>query len=260
MKRSSNLINIVKIVVAASVAMALLPVTSYADTPESQSGSNEWSVTYTQAGTMEETYDPNGYSDQISQLQPGDDITFTVTLKHENDTEADWYFANRIMESLEENPDPDAVDEFGVPKNSAYTYTLSYEGPNTSRELYNSERVGGDAGDGLHDATEALEDFLYLDHLTKGQTGKVVLHVVLDGETESNSYFNTLARLKLRFAVEPQQPEKTKRTTNRNVVQTGEQERLFPFYVAMVVSGTAFLALAVVGVRERRREREEGQR
>ena len=260
MKRLNALSHIFGFVSAAILAVAIAPGTAFADTPESQTGSNEWSVTYTQSGSMSETYDPQGYSDQISQLQPGDDVTFTVTLRHENDTEADWYFANKIMESLEDNPDQDAVDEFGVPKNSAYTYVLSYEGPNTSRILYDSERVGGDQGEGLYDATNALEDFLYLDRLSKGQTGKVILHVTLDGETESNSYFNTLARLKLRFAVEPQQPAKTTRTTNRRVVQTGEENRLFPFYVAMVVSGTAFLALAIVGVQDRKGEREGGQR
>jgi hypothetical protein len=60
--------------------------------------------------------------------------------------------------------------------------------------------------------------------------------------------------------VEPPAEAKRERTTQRRIVNTGEQQRLFPFYVAMFVSGLLFLVLAVQSVRMRRAERKEGKR
>ncbi|MBQ9004963.1 MAG: hypothetical protein IJ092_01170 [Atopobiaceae bacterium] len=241
--------------IAASIASLLLALalTPAGALAESLTGSSNWNVTYTTGGTMQDNYSAKEYSDQVSSLEPGDDITFTVTLKHENSLAADWYLANDVIESLED-ADADATG-------SSYEYLLEYHGPNQSRTLYDSNVVGGTDSDGLNEATNALEDFIYLDNLSQGQTGSVTLRVALDGETEGNAYFDTLAKLKLRFAVEPPvEASKKRTTTTRNVVNTGEQQRLFPFYVAMVVSGVAFLVLAVLGMRERRAEREEGMR
>jgi hypothetical protein len=94
----------------------------------------------------------------------------------------------------------------------------------------------------------------------------------LDGETEGNAYFDTFAQIRMRFAVEPTvEPEDTvkERTVerkvpgenvNRTVVRTGDETRLFPYYVAMFVSGLLLLWLAFVSLRERKQEREEGAR
>ena len=120
----------------------------------------------------------------------------------------------------------------------------------------------------LHDATDALsdDDFLYLDTLSKGDSATVTLHVALDGETEGNAYFDTLARIKLAFAVEPNpEPENKERVIRREIprrriVRTGDETRLFPFYVAMLVSGLLFAGLAVKSVRERKKEDEVSAR
>lgn len=232
-------------------ALALFPATALA---EHLTGSSNWYVTYTTAGVMDDNYSLATYIDEVRGLEPGDDITFTVALNHENPTSGDWYIANEVIESLED-ADDDATG-------SSYEYLLVYEAPNSenSRTLYDS-MVGGTNSDGLNEATSALEDFIYLDTLSQGQSGKVTLKVALDGETEGNAYFDTLGKLKLRFAVEAQTPNEQKKTnTNRNVVNTGEQQRLFPFYVAMFASGIGFLVLAILSLRARREEREEGLR
>lgn len=240
--------------IAASIASLLLALalTPAGALAESLTGSSNWNVTYTTGGTMQDNYSAKEYSDQVSSLEPGDDITFTVTLKHENSLAADWYLANDVIASLED-ADADATG-------SSYEYLLEYHGPNQSRTLYDSKVVGGTDSQGLNEATNALEDFIYLDNLSQGQTGSVTLKVSLDGETEGNAYFDTLAKLKLRFAVEPPAEAKRERTTQRKVVNTGEQQRLFPFYVAMFVSGLLFLVLAVQSVRMHRTERKEGKR
>ncbi len=240
--------------IAASIASLLLALalTPAGALAESLTGSSNWNVTYTTGGTMQDNYSAKEYSDQVSSLEPGDDITFTVTLNHENSLAADWYLANDVVKTLEYADN----EELG----SAYEYLLEYHGPNQSRTLYDSKVVGGTDSEGLLEATNALEDFIYLDNLSQGQTGSVTLKVTLDGETEGNAYFDTLAKLKLRFAVEPPAEAKRERTTQRRIVNTGEQQRLFPFYVAMFVSGLLFLVLAVQSVRMRRAERKEGKR
>lgn len=222
---------------------------------ESREGTSNWVVTYTSSGVMSDNYSQQEFVDQVADLQPGDDITFTVNLSHENNSKADWYLSNQVVKSLEE----------GDAQGSAYTYVLSYEGPSNSRTLYSSDRVGGDDKNsaGMADATNALDDYIALEQLSKGQTAKVTLKITLDGETESNDYFNKLAQVKFKFAVEPEPSPKTRtvtKTQNRTVVATGDQERLFPFYVAMVVSGLLFAALAVQSVRQRKQEREENMR
>ena len=228
-------------------------------------GSSNWSVTYNSEGKMEDTYSAQEYVDQVKNLQPGDDITFYVANKHENATEGDWYVSNDVITSLEDSRDS--------AEGSAYEYLLTYEGANESRTLYDSTMVGGDETDGLNEATDALDEYIFLERMKKGQSGKLTLKVTLDGETEGNAYFDTMAQLKVRYAVEAQPEDKkeeeknplkdttpTNTVVNRTIVRTGEEAEMFPFYIAMVVSGFLFLILAIDSVRQRRKAREEAVR
>ena len=232
-------------VLAASLMFA--PVTALAESLDGGS----WKVWYGTDSVMHDDYSAEEYISRVSGLQPGDDITFVMNLTHENAKAADWYMSNTVIKSLEER----------TAENSAYGYQLVYTGPAQSRTLFDSEHVGGEEADGLFGATEGLEDYLFLENLSQGQTAKLTLKVTLDGETETNAYFNTLARLKMQSAVDPDtEPtttttnKKTTTTTSRALVKTGDEQRLFPFYVAMTVSGVLFLALAVQSVRLRRQE------
>jgi len=238
------------LVLGAALALALPGVAM----AEHFTGQKNWTVTFNQSEKMVDNYSAQEWADDISQLQPGDDITFTVTLNHEHSTACDWYMANEVLKSLEE----------AYAAGSAYSYKLTYVNPaGKTRTLYDSAAVGGDRTNGLLDATSALEDFFYLDNLKKGQTAKVNLKVELDGETEGNAYFDTLAQLKMKFAVElPTKGNNNSSTssTHRSTVQTGDDTNLFPFYVAMAVSGALLLLLGLYGVRQRKQEREGAAR
>ena len=48
------------------------------------SGKEGWNVAYTAGGKLESNFHTDEYSDSIKGLQPGDDITFSITLKNEN--------------------------------------------------------------------------------------------------------------------------------------------------------------------------------
>lgn len=242
-------------IIAAVVFAALaFPGAAYAN---SLKGSSDWSVTFNSSEKMVDNFSAKQWADDIGSLQPGDDITFTVNLHHDHNTACDWYMANDVIKSLEEN----------YAAGSAYGYKLTYTNPSgTTRTLYDSTKVGGDDTKGLLEATSALEDFFYLDNLKKGQSAKVNLLVTLDGETEGNAYFDTLAQLKMKFAVElpstrgtsSSSSTTTTRGSDRSAVQTGDDTDLFPFYMAMVVSGAALLALGIFSMRSRKREREQG--
>ena len=218
-------------------------------------GRDDMLVTYTADGTLEDNFDSNDFSDSISGLQPGDSVKLTIRLKNANANGSNWYMSNEVLDSLEE------ADAQG----SAYGYLLVYNGPDGSRTLYDSETVGGDDSAGLYEATEGLQDLFWLGAMTAGQEATVELTVSLDGETEGNDYFDTAASLKMNFAVEPVEetpsPSSSPKpsSTTGKVVQTGDDTNLFPFYVAMAVSGLLFLALAIDSVRRRRKEQEEMQ-
>ena len=246
----------IRILIFAAVLALALPMVAMA---ESYTGQEDWTVTFNQSEKMVDNYSADRWADDIRQLQPGDDITFTVTCKHEHSTTCDWYMANEVLKSLEQ----------AYATGSAYSYKLTYTSPaGKTRTLYNSEAVGGggstpqDRTNGLLDATSALEDFFYLDTLKKGETAHVDLRVSLDGETEGNAYFDTLAQLKMKFAVElnsnPNNPSKSTSTSSkRGTVQTGDDTNLFPFFVAMAVSGALLMLLGLYGVRQRKQDREE---
>ena len=251
--------------VAAALACALaLPAPAWG---ESLTGKGGWKATYNTAGRMVDTYSEQEYVDQVANLQPGDDITFTVQAVHENGSAADWYFSNDVIKSLEEESAQNA-------EGSAYEYLLTWQGPSgETRTLYDSTRVGGDETTGLNEATDALDQYIFLERMSKGQSGKVTLKVALDGETEGDIYFDTLAKVKLRFAVEqvkasenpPTPTPDTPTPDRRTLVKTGDESAaaLFPFYMTMLVSGVLLLVLAVDSLRARRaaaRERVQSER
>lgn len=199
-----------------SLLLALaMPALAFADHIDGNSG---WYVEYTTNGVVDDNYTQKSWADNVSQLQPGDDISLAVEVRHSNDNTADWYLSNEVLKSLEE----------GDAKGSAYGYKLSYVGPTNSRTLFESKSVGGIGSDeGLAEATNAMDDYFFLGTLSKGEKGKVVLDVSLDGETEGNAYFDTLAQLKLKFAVEPnvvpQSTPSSSTNTNNKVVHEDKE-------------------------------------
>ena len=209
-------------------------------------------VVYSTSGALTDNYAESNFLQPVADLQPGDSVTLTVHLYNQNASGSNWYMSNEVLKSLE---DADAAG-------SAYGYLLTFKGPNESGTIYDSETVGGDDSEGLFEATEGLKDLFFLDTLKTGETATVELTVSLDGETEGNAYFDTLARLQMNFAVEPVEESTTPTPTPTpgtpgKVVKTGDDTDLFPYYAAMAVSGLLFLALAIDSIRRRRKEQED---
>ena len=249
--------------------LASVNITAYAETSH---GKSDWSVVFTKDKKMEANFKTSDLDEVIYGLQPGDNVIITLKLKNENTSATDWYMTNKVLYSLEDR------SANGGTSGGGYTYRLVYT-DHTGAEtvLFDNDTVGGEtvsaAGTGLHEATNALQDYFYLDTLKKEEGGSIALEVALDGETQNNDYQDTLADLQMNFAVElrPSSPSGGGGGGNpspidllrSNVVcmsgvQTGDMTRPLVYAGIMTVSGLLLLALAVWFFREnRRRLREE---
>lgn len=256
-------------------------VTAYGETSYGDPG---WGVSFTKEKEMESNFKTSDVDEVIYGMQPGDNVIITLSLENENTAATDWYMTNKVLRSLEESNDNPAAG-------GAYTYILTYTDRKGSKKtLFSSDTVGGEniseAGEGLRAATDALEDFFYLDTLASGEKGQVTLEVALDGETQGNDYQDTLADLQMSFAVEldtartasqtgtpiPGTPRSrttanptsgpVQRSTERlddgrtptAVVQTGDETKLEPYILAACISGSILLILSIYGTARRRKE------
>lgn len=228
-----------------------LAVTAHADTMYGASG---WQVSFTPEKTMASNFGTADMTEAIGGLQPGDSIVLTMNLKNEAAESTDWYMTNKVLYSLE-----DRSANTGT-RGGAYTYTLIYtDKGGTDNVLFDSDTVGGSNAEveGLHGATQALQDFFYLDTLVQGESGKITLIIALDGETQGNDYQNTLADLQMNFAVELTPDDST--IIRTRVVKTGDETNLTPYFIAMGVSGVLLLLLGFYGRRENKKGKKEAE-
>ena len=207
-------------------------------------------VTFTADGKLTDNFN---IGEVFQGLEPGDSATYTVNIHNRNSRTTRWYMSNSILKSLE--------DGYNI-SGGAYTYVLTYTGPNsTATTIYDSREransyIGGDQRGtnvpvGLHEATSNLENFFFLDTLNSGENGMVNLYVALEGETQDNSYQNTAAQIRMNFAVEPSNPSSSGSSTYR-AVRTGDENNLLPYYIGMLVTGLLFLYLALDAYTDRK--------
>lgn len=239
-----------------------VPLTAHA---EHYQGSDGWKVEFL-GNEMVSNFQSNQIQEEVYNIQPGDSLIFEMALNNNSDIATDWYMTNEVIRTLEESNN--------CAEGGAYTYILTYV--NTKGEetiLYTSEVVGGEKdttseGEGLHQATNNLEEFFYLDRLAAGEDAAVTLFVMLDGETQGNDYQSTLARLQMNFAVEKVVTEtiinhitvtENKVVTNliTNVVQTGDENPIVLLSVVLLVCGVVLFIMALVFMKRRKEEGEE---
>ena len=245
-----------------ALLLAVTPITAYA---EDFSGGDGWKVSF-DGKKMTSTFKNTDIDDKIYEMEPGDTVDFHIQLKNEYKQTTDWYMTNKVLESLE---DAQTVAEGG-----AYSYILTYiKQDGTKETLYSSEEVGGEtknaSGEGLHQATNSLKDYFYLDRLKSGQSGEITLKVKLEGETQGNTYQDTLAKLQMNFAVElvddsttpgtSDNPTKTpsKKSPSRTTVKTGDNSRVLLYSVIALIAGLVCAGAVVYNVRQNREDAEE---
>lgn len=245
---------------ALMMLLATLAVPAYA---KEFKGDGSWNVTFTAGAEMVSNFQTNSFDDLIYGLQPGDSAIITVTLRNTHPEITNWYMTNKVLQSLEDN------SQTADGRGGAYTYVLTYvDGDGEELILFSNDTVGGQTsnalnnqiGQGLNQATNALENFFYLDTLTQGQSGTVTLLVALEGETQGNDYQDTLAELQMNFAVElaPEGQTSTGRRTNV-IVQTGDEYDMVPYLIAAFISGLLLLLFALFTIRQRKAQRRRGR-
>ena len=212
--------------------------TVYADENSTAAGSCSFT-----GKEMVSSFDSNKLAVSVSEMQPGDEVTFSVNIKNDSDISTKWYMSNDVLSSLE--------DAQSVAENGGYTYILTYTDPDGKEDtIYSSTSVGGEkettAGKGLNEATNSLDDFFSLDTLEPGENGAVNLTVGLDGESQGNIYQDTLAKLMMNFAVEDNSSPTTPNPPTYNTpprVKTGEvwsAASIFTFILGVVLLILAF--------------------
>ncbi len=182
----------------------------------------------------------------VSGLEPGDDVTFKVQFENRYNGLTHWYMRNEALVTLEESYDRT--------QNGGYTYILTHVAPDGSRQvLFDNSEVGGEAKpgnmEGLHQATNALDEWFYIQDLKKGQSGYTELYVKFDGDSEVNDYMDTAGKLLVAYAVEL---DKTG-TTHKKTVKTGDSSNLL-MYVAVFLAALLMLVFTIMSYRKDRRE------
>lgn len=257
---------------------------------EKLNGNDDWKVEFTREKAMVSNFTTSNFDDVLDYMQPGDSAEFRVTIHNSNDSVTDWYMANQVLKSLE--------DASKTASGGAYSYILSYtDAQGKAETLYNSETVGGENYapnlEGLHEATDALDSFFYLDTLEQGKSGEVQLYVQLDGETQGNDYQDTLAQIQMNFAVElppvteshttvsrteerqmadrvvtrrdddvyvdrsttqsSSSPVSTVTNTVRRIVHTGDETNLTLLIICAAILGILLLIIGILGIRLRKK-------
>ena len=233
-----------KKVFAFIIVLSLILTLPLAVCADHLSGGSGWTVEFTKDEKLESNFSSSSIADAARGLQPGDDLTVTIRLINSSGKTADWYMLNEIIRSLEDTQTNAA--------GGAYSYLLTYA-PSVGAlvTLYDSETVGGELNgsepEGLNEVDSALKNYMALETMRSGNSGTVTLKVSLDGETQGNSYQDSLADLRMRFAVEL--------TPIGKIIKTGDESmNVSPFYIGMAVSGLLFLVLAVDGLRQRKKQ------
>lgn len=247
---------------------------------EVHKGSKNWLVNF-DGSKMDSNFSSSEMTEDIYSIQPGDSIELEVAVRNSSGETTDWYMTNEVLATLEESQN--------VAGGGAYAYRLVYRAPNGDEDvLYDSEAIGGEgntkkAGEGLHQATDSLEDFFFMGTLRSSEEGKVGLTVKLDGESQGNTYQDTLAQLQMNFAVEKAQPQR--QTTQREItitptpivntlrrifeqntptslittaVKTGDPTDILPYCAAALAAGIALLIAGMTIVKRKHSNGEEG--
>ena len=231
-----------------ALSLTLIMVLGMTVTAGAESTGYEWESRFT--GTrIVSNFDSGEIADAVSDLQPGDDVTFEVSYVNDYNGDTDWYMENTVIQTLEKTQGTNA-------SGGGYTYELIHEDSTGATEtLFSNERVGGEATpnnmEGLEQATNALDEWFYLETLGYGDSGKVTLRVAFEGETQANDYMDTDGELDLRFAVEI--PE-----TDKRIVKTGDSNMLGLWSVVCLLAAALLLILAVFSRRKDRKAAASG--
>ena len=208
----------------------------------------DWKVTFN--GTrLTSNYDADVIAQALKGMQPGDTADLEFTLINNYSQAVNWWAGNEILKSFEDG---------SKATSGAYKYSLSYVDPSGNNTvLYSSDAIGGDDSTGLHVATETLDNLFLLGSIGPNESAKVLIHIELDGETQRNSYQDTLARLQINFAVEIPDKPRTFIIPKTGVFTRSGNDMVLIRNLCYVAAGISLLIqmILVIFLYRRRKER-----
>ena len=196
-------------------------------------------------------YDAAEIQKILKSMEPGDSATLEFSLVNRHSTDVEWWMENDVVASLE--------DKSKTAQGGAYAYEVFYVTPSGEKQvLFSSEKVGGEkkSGKGLHEATDALKDYFYLDTVKPGTTAKVTIQFELEGESQSNSYQDASGELKVNFAVEIP-PQGTTTVKVIKVPNTGDTANTTVYLIEMLLSALGLAAVLFLVRKQRKGEDNE---
>ena len=180
------------------------------------------------------------------------------------ETEKDWLLSNNVTTIVDLRTDDERVrKQCPLIDDGRFSYYVC--------SIAGGDKKPNDKAEGLEWATLGRKDeFVYLDRLNKGESGYVSLYIELDGETQGNAYQETLAKLRMKFAVEKVNDKTITKEIQKEgkdevivvtkyvpgMVKTGDNSKLVLFSSLALVSGLGILVYAFV-LMKKRREGEE---
>ncbi|MBQ6622302.1 MAG: hypothetical protein IJH75_05665 [Mogibacterium sp.] len=206
---------------------------------------------YNGSSKIESDFDSDSFAATVRNMEPGDDIEYTITYKNATKDTTEWYMRNRVLETLEQSKDP--------AENGGYTYRLVNIGPDGKETvLFNNSEVGGETVvedlEGLLQATNATGEYFFVQELGAGQQAKTNLYVYFDGEAEVNDYMDTYGALMVSYAVEKKGEKPDNPPTSR--INTGDRNRLY-FLITVNACAIVLLILALIFWRRSRKDGED---
>ena len=187
------------------------------------------------------------------ELEPGDDLEYTITYKNDSKDNTEWYMLNTVLETLEENKEQ--------AENGGYTYILRNIGPDGEvTTLFDNSAVGGEKVvgklQGLRQATTATGDYFYIQSLKPGESAKTYLYVGFDGETEVNDYMDTYGAWRVAYAVEPVKPGQPPTNNPPTTTRTGDSTDIMK-WIAVMAAALLSLILVIISWRKDRKDGEK---
>lgn len=249
-----------KLIPVLAIMIAMVAGSALSVCAESYDYTNKDFHCYYQNGAMSTNFTAGDIAQAVENLQPGDDMTFKVKYQNKSGDTTDWYMENKAVKTLEQTRARRLqVSGIGKAENGGYSYELIHvDKSGTEDVLFNSDgidKVFGSKEDkdvtgreGLKQATNALEDWFYIQTLDPGESGEVILKVALEGETEVNDYMDTDGELNVRFAVEKPEPG------TRRIVKTGDYTNITRWVAIMLAAGVLLIIMAIFSKKKDRKE------
>lgn len=184
-----------KINMVLALALVVAGITGHCMTVEAGTESLEWTVQY-DGGKNFKTLGKDATNSSIGNAMPGDTIQYIVTYTN-NSADGktyDFYLDANVLKSLE--------DGSSAAQGGGYSYKVDYEINGTTSTVIDSETIGGDndVSKGLNQVSN--DSYVSVGRLTKGQSGIVTVSIALDGNSQDNSYMETIAQMSIQFAVQ----------------------------------------------------------